>query len=98
MELQQVIDTVKYGELTNISWKACDRVPALISFLNQGLVDLYSKFPLLEKQVIIQQLPQISIYKLTRDFARTNVRSEQLHRYILDTPFEPFVEDILQIT
>lgn len=98
MELQQVIDTVKYGELTNISWKACDRVPALISFLNQGLVDLYSKFPLLEKQVIIQQLPQISIYKLTRDFARTNVRSEQLHRYILDTPYEPFVEDILQIT
>jgi len=98
MQLQQVIDTVKYGELTNISWKAEDRIPALISFLNQALTDLYSKFPLMEKQITIQQYPQISIYLLTRDFARTNFKSEELHKYILDTPFEPFKDDILQIT
>lgn len=98
MQLNQIIDTVKYGELTNISWNKEDRIPAIISFLNQGLTDLYSKYPLVEKQVIIQQYPQISIYKLTREYARTNFKSEQLHKYILDTPFEPFQEDILQIT
>lgn len=98
MKLRHIIDSVKYGELTNISWDSPNRVPAIICFINQGLTDLYTRFPLLEKQVIIQQYPQISIYKLTRDFARTNHKSEQLHKYILDTPFEPFTEDILQVT
>lgn len=98
MKLRHIIDSVKYGELTNICWKSEDRIPAVISFINQGLTDLYTKFPLLEKQVIIQQYPQISIYRLTREFARTNYKSEQLHKYILDTPFEPFTEDILQIS
>ena len=98
MKLRHIIDSVKYGELTNISWDSPNRIPAIICFINQGLTDLYTRFPLLEKQVIIQQYPQISIYKLTRDFARTNHKSEQLHKYILDTPFEPFTEDILQVT
>ena len=98
MKLRHIIDSVKYGELTNISWDSPNRVPAIICFINQGLTDLYTRFPLLEKQVIIQQYPQISIYKLTRDFARTNHKSEQLHKYILDTPFEHFTEDILQVT
>ena len=97
MKLRHIIDSVKYGELTNISWDSPNRIPAIICFINQGLTDLYTRFPLLEKQVIIQQYPQISIYKLTRDFARTNHKSEQLHKYILDTPFEPFTEDILQV-
>lgn len=98
MKLQHIIDSVRYGELTNISWDNKNRIPAIISFINQGLTDLYSRFPLMEKQLIIQQYPQISVYRLTRDFARTNFKSEQLHKYILDTPFEPFQEDILQIS
>ena len=96
MQLKQLIDSVKYGELTNVSWDK--KIPALISYINQALTDLYTKFPLMEKQVVIQQYPQISMYVLTRDFARTNIKSQQLHKYILDTPFEPFEEDVLQIT
>lgn len=96
MQLKQLIDSVKYGELTNVSWD--NKIPALISYINQALTDLYTKFPLMEKQVVIQQYPQISMYRLTRDFARTNIKSQQLHKYILDTPFEPFEEDVLQVT
>ena len=96
MQLKQLIDSVKYGELTNVSWDK--KIPALISYINQALTDLYTKFPLMEKQVVIQQYPQISMYVLTKDFARTNIKSQQLHKYILDTPFEPFEEDVLQIT
>lgn len=96
MQLKQLIDSVKYGELTNVSWD--NKIPALISYINQALTDLYTKFPLMEKQVTVQQYPQISMYRLTRDFARTNRRSEELHKYILDTPFEPFRDDVLQIT
>lgn len=96
MQLKQLIDSVKYGELTNVSWD--NKIPALISYINQALTDLYTKFPIMEKQVTVQQYPQISMYRLTRDFARTNRKSEELHKYILDTPFEPFREDILQIT
>lgn len=98
MQLRQVIDSIKYGELTNISWEDTKRIPAIITYINQALTDLYNKFPILEKQLTIQQYPQISMYVLTREFARTNFKSEQLHKYILDTPFEPFNDDILQIT
>lgn len=98
MQLNQVIDSIRYGELTNLSWDDNKRIPAIITYINQALTDLYNKFPILEKQLTIQQYPQISMYVLTRDFARTNFKSEQLHKYILDTPFEPFKDDILQIT
>ena len=47
MKLQHIIDSVKYGELTNISWDNKNRIPAIISFINQGLTDLYSRFPLI---------------------------------------------------
>lgn len=98
MKLKQVIDSIKYGELTNISWEDNKRLPSIITYINQALTDLYNKFPIMEKQITIQQYPQISMYVLTRDFARTNIKSQELHKYILDTPFEPFREDILQIT
>lgn len=97
MQLKQIIDTIKYGELNTVSWEE-DRVPQVISYINLALTNLYSNFPILEKQVIVQQYPQISIYNLTSEYARTNTESKQYTKYILDTPFEPFTDDILLVT
>lgn len=70
MELQRILDTLRYGELANVYTE--DKQDQLVTFINLGLTQLYSKFPISEKQIAIQQYPQISLYKLTREFARTN--------------------------
>lgn len=98
MTLQEIIDTLKYGELTNISWDYENRIPQVISQINLGLLNLYSRFPVLEKSVSIAQYPHISIYHLTSQYARTNTQSTENYKYILDTILDPFTDDILQIT
>lgn len=97
MKLQELIDTIKYGELTNISWDNEDRIPALISYINLGLTDLYSVFPIKEKELAIRQFSHISEYKLQSKYARSNPEPA-IHKYILDTEYDPFENDIIMIT
>lgn len=98
MKLQEIIDTLRYGVLCNISWDTDYRIPQIIANINLGLLQLYSKFPIIEKTVAIAQFSHISIYTLTREYARTNTESTQPYKYILDHFHEPFMDDILQIT
>ena len=98
MQLQTIIDTVRYGDLCSISWEDPARIPQIISYLNLALIDLYKGFPIKEKQVAIQQFSQTSIYVLSREYARTNIESDVPHRYILDNDYEPFIDDVLIIT
>lgn len=97
MLLETILDTVRYGELNNISIDD-EKIPQIINYINLGLIQLYSKFPVQEKQVIIQQYPQISMYVLDPKYARSNRVSSAPHKYILDTPDDPFVGDVMFIT
>ena len=96
MLLSQIIDSVRYGELQNVYTD--EMLPQLISFINLGLIQIYSKLPVVEKQVTIQEYPQISLYKLSSLYARHNHLSPVRHKYILDTPDNPFMDDVLFIT
>ena len=96
MLLSQIIDSVRYGELNNVYTD--EKLPQIISFINLGLIQIYSKLPIVEKQVTIQEYPQISLYKLSRMYARHNHVSPVKHKYILDTPDNPFMDDVLFIT
>lgn len=98
MKLKDLINILRYGELTNISWDNESRIPQVIAQINLGLLNLYSKFPILEKSIAIAQYPHISIYNLTSQYARTNTESTETYKYILDTQLDPFKDDILQIT
>lgn len=98
MKLKDLISILRYGELTNISWDNESRIPQVIAQINLGLLNLYSKFPILEKSIAIAQYPHISIYNLTSQYARTNAESTETYKYILDTQLDPFKDDILQIT
>lgn len=98
MKLKDLISILRYGELTNISWDNESRIPQVIAQINLGLLNLYSKFPILEKSIAIAQYPHISIYNLTSQYARTNTESTETYKYILDTQLDPFKDDILQIT
>lgn len=98
MKLKDLISILRYGELTNISWDNESRIPQVIAQINLGLLNLYSKFPILEKSIAIAQYPHISIYNLTSQYARTNTESTETYKYILDTHLDPYKDDILQIT
>jgi hypothetical protein len=98
MKLKDLINILRYGELTNISWDNESRIPQVIAQINLGLLNLYSKFPILEKSVAIAQYPHISIYNLTSQYARTNTESTETYKYILDNHLDPYKDDILQIT
>lgn len=97
MLLEQILDTIRYGELANISVED-EKLPQILNFINLGLIQLYSKFPIVEKQVIIQQYNQISMYILDYAYARSNRSSSVPHKYILDTPDDPFKNDVMFIT
>ena len=53
MLLSQIIDSVRYGELNNVYTD--EKLPQIISFINLGLIQIYSKLPIVEKQVTIQE-------------------------------------------
>lgn len=67
----------------------------VIKAINLGLMSLYSEFPIKEKMVVVQLHAHITDYLLTTEFSATN--GTAVYKYIMDTTFDPFVEDILKI-
>lgn len=73
--------------------------PQIISAANDALVKLFTRFCLMEKDLILQMHMGVTNYHLLYKFAKSNEAStEPLHRrYILDLPQEPFTEDVAKI-
>lgn len=104
MLLQEIFDYLTYGELANFSVGGIDLggiqpydQPKIITNLNLGLVELYKRFPLVTDQLYLQQFEHISTYKLHSDYAQSNTASTQPYKYIADTVWEPFTDNILKI-
>lgn len=74
-----------------------EQFPAIINALNLELTQLYSRYPVLEKDVAFRRFPEISLYHLTRRYCRSNDESKELYKYILDTRDNPFLGDVLKI-
>lgn len=72
-------------------------IPAMITHTRYALDTLYTRFPLHEKEVAIRMIAGMSHYKLHSDYAEFNTGSEAYPKYIVDSPFEPFKDDILRI-
>lgn len=98
MNLKQLLDTLRYGELANMNYFNEDKVPAIITYLNSALIQLYSRFPLSEKQLIIEQHPHIATYHISSKYARSNKASLEPYKYIIDSEEEPFQDDVIRVT
>ena len=78
MTLQDIFDKLTFGELSQIGVSgngtgiSQEDYPKLISHVNLGLTDLYTKFPLREREVVIQQYDEISFYELDITHAQSN--------------------------
>lgn len=97
MNLRQLIDHLVQNNLYQFNMAKNEQFPAIINALNLELTQLYSRFPVLEKDVAFRRFPEISLYHLTRRYCRSNDESKELYKYILDTKDNPFLGDVLKI-
>lgn len=100
MKLQEIFDDLLYSELSNHAIaidgfiNINDRVK-IINHINIGLNELYTRFPLKNKEVIIKQIANLTQYYLKEEHALTNTSTSI--KYIIDSNFDPFIEDVIRI-
>lgn len=100
-----VLQKLSYGPLSNLSIGGegsgtCDvnKVPTLVTYINEGLLHLYSKFVLNERNLIIQMSELITKYILTSDRSRLITPTDPLQfQYIMDSALDPFTDDLLKV-
>jgi hypothetical protein len=96
---------LSYGHLSNLAM--CDGGTGeirlsdqnkVINYINEGLLRLYSRFALSEKDVVILQYGHITNYHLDKRFAVNNPDRLPTHLpYILDLPNERFSDNVIKI-
>jgi hypothetical protein len=106
MLLSDIFEYLTYGELSQLSIGIGDDgavastdYPKLVSYINMGLIELYKRFPVNEKQLVVQQADAVTRYHLTYPYALYNTGSAiaEVDRYIMDTAEAPFLGDVLRI-
>ncbi len=104
MFLSELLEYLSYGELAGLAVGGLGKggvspkdYPRIISNINLGLIELYTKFPLKTAQVNLQLYEHIALYTLHTDYASTNLASVQPYKYINDSVTDPFTNDILVI-
>lgn len=102
MYLEELYEDLANGELRAHAWAmngtiADEHKEKIVSNLNVCLTDLYTRFPLLTKQLTLIQHSGITEYVLTREYAQTNKESLQPIKYIYDTDKDPFQGNVLRI-
>lgn len=100
MKVSDAFSDLVYGELSSHGL-AVDGVvqgtdeKRLITFLNSGLLALYTRYPLLFKELRIRQLSYVTSYKLKVEHAITNTSDNP--KYIIDSSISPFTGDVIRV-
>lgn len=66
MITQDVLNLIKYGEVTNLAIK--NDTAALLAFVNMGILELYKRFPLHVEEYIVALQDNVTSYNLPSDF------------------------------
>ncbi len=103
MLLSNLFRDLSYSELANLpmSGNGMGNIPdahhaRLLTLVNQGLLDLYGRFKLLEKAVYVETVMGLTLYYLRPEHARTNTTVGPT-KYIIDGPENPFIGDVIKI-
>lgn len=102
MRVNDLFQSLSYGELSTLALSnggngtiVAAKHAKLMIYINDGLLALYSRFPLRESEVIIQLQEATQFYHLLEKYAVS--KGEVTDPYIVDTPGKPFVEDVIRI-
>jgi len=104
MLLSDLFEQLTIGELSQLSLSGIDEIGIsecnyikVVPHIQLGLTELHKRFPVRMQEVIVQQYDSITDYELNSKFAVTNKESEAPIKYIEDSIFEPFVNNVLRI-
>lgn len=104
MRLSYIFEQLTYGELSQLSLGGSDNIgiqPAdyvgILPYINLALTELHKRFDLKLSEVIIQQYDELQLYTLHSDYAESNTESQEPYKYIMDSVYQPFVDDVLKI-
>ena len=101
MKVSDVFTELVHGELSAHAIAMMGSIsdtdaPRVISYINSGLLALYTRYPLLMKELRLQQYSYITSYKLSVEHARTNSDSNEV-KYIIDSNLAPFTGDVIRV-
>jgi hypothetical protein len=103
MKLKEIFDQLTYGELSQISIGGgvagqirVEDYPKMVAHVNLGLMALYKRFNLKQKQFTIDLQQGLTTYQLYSQYCQSNVRSRAPLKYINDTA-NPFKDDLLKV-
>jgi hypothetical protein len=73
--------------------------PKIIGYANDAMKALYSRFILKEDQVVIECIPERTMYPLKSQYAVNGgvAESESNPHFIIDTEDKPFTEDVIKL-
>lgn len=104
MYLSEIFDQLVYGELFHLELGNAEdheidtsNYPAIIANLNLALTALHGRFSLKTSELILDQYDHIQEYTLHSKFAQSNIESEEPIKYIADSIYKPFKDDLLKI-
>jgi len=104
MTVEELFTKLSVGELSNLSMsnegsgQIQEKSQAkLISYTNDALMQLYSRFVLLEKFVVIEMIQGITSYYLMKRFAQSNCALVSQDPCYIKDLLEPFEEDVIKI-
>lgn len=104
MTLDQIFETLTYGELSQIKPGGLvgekvrpEDYRQVISHLNLGLTELHKRFWLSSKELVVRLYDHIQIYLLDDRYATSNKLSPEVLKYIEDSEYAPFRNDLLKI-
>lgn len=105
MNVNELFRRLSYGELSNLALSGegngtitDDAKPKIISFANDGLLRLYSRFVLRENDLILELTDETTSYRFLKRYARSNpdpIEGDVL--YIIDSDSDPFAEDLIRV-
>lgn len=103
MKVSDLFQRLSYGVFSNLSLGndgagdiAANKKPKVVMYLNEALLQIYSRFVLKEDDLLIEQDGAIRFYQLTVEHASTNTESDA-QKYIIDSELKPFTGDLIKV-
>lgn len=107
MKLYKLFSELALGELNNLAMSEGGTIigakrPQIVTYINDGLLALYSKFVLKEQDMLIEMREAVTNYHLLKRYAMSQYSDDnppdRWHLpYIIDNVAEPFQEDVIKI-
>lgn len=102
MLMSEIIKDLQYGELSShgmfaISPITEDNIERLIHHTNIALTELYTRFPLLTRELTLIQIGGKTTYKLSSKYTLSIIDTPSYDKYIVDSEEFPFNDDLIRI-